>query len=482
MQPVSRFVSRAHGSLDATLPFGNNVVTMPESETKKSKEPLAREIGLIGAVSLGLGAMIGAGVFVLSGMAAGAAGPALILAFALNGLIALIVGACYAELSTMMPQAGGAYIFAKPGLGPMAGFFAGWMSWFAQTIACSLYATAFGSFSVALVHSLTGRVLGDTVATSIAVVALVSFSWLNYQSAGDTGRLEIIVTSLKIAVLVVVVGFGLWMIAGKAEPTAAFTPFLPEGGLGLLGAMGLTFIAFEGYEIIVQTAEEVERPSQTIPRAIFISIVVAVTLYILVAIVLLGAVSAPPGLAVYQYLGQLGELGLMEAAGQFVAGGKVVLLIAGLASTASALNATAYGSSRIALAMGRGGDLPSPLAQIHETHRTPHIAIAVTCCVMILVTLLLPIRDIAAATDIMFLLVFAMVCAAVIRLRTLWPDRARPFRVPLSPWLPSVGIAAGLLLSIGLIELSVLAWITAGSWLTLGLAVYALHHWRHRDR
>jgi APA family basic amino acid/polyamine antiporter len=450
----------------------------PTNLANEGEERLAREIGLFSAVSLGLGAMIGAGVFVLSGMAAGTAGPALILAFSLNGLIALIVGACYAELSTMMPRAGGAYVYAKPGLGPFLGFYAGWMSWFAQTIACSLYATAFGSFAITLFHSLTGRALGDGVATTIAVSALLAFSWLNYTSAEGTGRLEIVVTSLKIAVLLIVVAFGFFAIAGKPEPIAAFTPFFPEGGLGLLGAMGLTFIAFEGYEIIVQTAEEVERPSQTIPRAILISILIAVTLYILVAIVLLGAVTAPAGQSVYQYLGQLGELGLMEAAGQFVSGGKVVLLIAGLASTASALNATAYGSSRIALAMGRGGDLPTRLAGVHPKHRTPHVAIAVTCCVMIAVTLVLPIRDIAAATDIMFLLVFAMVCATVIRLRILWPDRDRPFRVPGSPWLPGIGILAGLLLSIGLIELSVLAWITAGGWLTLGGGVYLLRHGR----
>jgi len=446
----------------------------PEISNESADEPLAREIGLVGAVALGLGAMIGAGVFVLSGMAAGTAGPALILAFALNGLIALIVGSCYAELSGMMPQAGGAYIFAKPGLGPTAGFFAGWMSWFAQTIACSLYATAFGSFAITLFHSITGTMAADGVAAMISVAALVSFSALNYRSAGEAGQIEIFVTGLKIAVLLVIVAFGLGTLLGREDPVAAFTPFMPEGGLGLLGAMGLTFIAFEGYEIIVQTAEEVERPARTIPLAIFASIFIAVTLYILVAIVLLGAVTPPPGMSTHQFLGRLGELGLMEAAGQFVSGGKVILLIAGLASTASALNATTYGSSRIALAMGRGGDLPHLLARVHPIHRTPHIAIAVTWCIMIFVTLALPIRDIAAATDIMFLLVFVMVCSTVIRLRSAWPDRERSFRVPLSPWLPGIGIASGLLLSIGLIELSTRAWITALCWLGLGFVVHRI--------
>lgn len=428
-------------------------------------------MGLFGAIALGLGAMIGAGVFVLSGMAAGIAGPGLILAFALNGLIALIVGSCYAELAAMMPRTGGAYVWAKPGLGPIAGFFAGWMSWFAQAIACSLYATAFGSFAVNLFLSLTGNALGSWYASAIAIAALVSFLWLNYRGAGDTGRVEIVVTGLKIAVLLVVIAFGFVAMAGTPEPMGPFTPFLPEGGLGLLGAMGLTFIAFEGYEIIVQTAEEVDRPAKTIPRAILISIFVAVWIYILIAVVMLGAVSAPPGQSVYQFLGELGELGLMEAAGQFVPGGKVILLVAGLASTASALNATVYGSTRIAFAMGRGGDLPVPLGRVHPVHRTPYISIAVSGGIMILVTLILPIRDIAAAADIMFLLVFVMVCATLIRLRSRWPDRERPFRVWLSPWLPGSAIVAALILSVGLLELSRAAWIMAGIWLALGLGI-----------
>jgi APA family basic amino acid/polyamine antiporter len=402
-------------------------------------------------------------------MAAGTAGPALILVFALNGLIALVVGCCYAELSAMMPRAGGAYIWGKPGLGPFLGFYAGWMSRFAQSIACSLYATAFGSFAVTLFHSATGHAVGSWLSSTIAVTALICFLCVNYRGAGQTGRVEIVVTGFKIAVLLVVVAFGLGTIAAKAEPTAPFTPFMPEGVVGLWVAMGLVFIAFEGYEVIVQTAEEVEDPGKTIPLAILVSICVAVVIYVLIAVVMLGAVTAPPGEEVYRYLGKLGELGLMEAAGQFVPGGKTILLIAGLASTASALNATVYGSSRIAFAMGRGGDLPAPLGRVHPTHETPHIAIAVTGCVMIIVTLALPIRDIAAAADIMFLLVFAMVCATVIRLRSRWPDRERPFRAPLSPWLPGLGIAAGVLLSVGLIHLSPAAWITAGIWLTLGL-------------
>jgi amino acid transporter len=441
----------------------------PGSNKQRTGPPLARKLGLPGTIALGLGAMIGAGVFVLSGMAAGIAGPALILVFVLNGLIALVVGACYAELAAMIPRTGGAYVWAKLGLSPFVGYFAGWMSWFAQAIACSLYATAFGSFAVTLVQITTGNRLDGRLEMAFSIAVLLAFLQVNYRGAGGTAIVEIVVTSVKIMVLLVIVGFGLGVMSSHPSPLASFTPFLPEGVSGVWIAMGLTFIAFEGYEIIVQTAEEVEQPARTIPRAILASIAIAVSVYVLIAVVLLGAVTPPAGQSTHLFLGELGELGLMEAAGQFVPGGRIILLIAGLASTASALNATIYGSTRIAFAMGRNGDLPALLGRVHRVHRTPHLSIITTGGIMILVTLLLPIRDIAAATDVMFLLVFIIVCATVIRLRSLQPERERPFRVPLSPWLPAIGIAAGFGLLIGLVKLSVAAWITAGTWLMLGL-------------
>jgi amino acid transporter len=420
--------------------------------------------------------MIGAGIFVLTGMGAGEAGPALILAFALNGIIAVIVGACYAELAAMLPRDGGVYIWAKPAFGPLIGFSAGWMSWFAQAIACALYATAFGSFAVELINTVAGFATATNLHWRVFMSTglLGGLLWVNYRGAGNTGRLEIIITALKVAILIVVVAGGFMAMTGNSDPLAAYQPFMPQGWMGLIGAMGLTFVAFEGYEVIVQTAEEAEDPTRTIPRAIMLSIGVAVSIYLLVAIVLFGGIHVPDGSPVHQYLGELGELGIMEAAGQFIPQGKQILLVAGLASTASALNATIYGSTRIAYALGRDGDLPSVFARVHPQHRTPYRAIQITGLIMLIATLTLPIKDIAAAADIMFLLVFVIVCATVIRLRARWPDRPRPFRVALVPALPIIGILAGLILSVALLRISLLAWLTAGIWILLGLGLHKL--------
>jgi amino acid transporter len=202
--------------------------------------------------------------------------------------------------------------------------------------------------------------------------------------------------------------------------------------------------------------------------------VVAVTIYLLVAVVLFGGVRVPDGSPVYQFLGRFGELGIMEAAGQFIPYGKQILLIAGLASTASALNATIYGSTRIAYALGRNGDLPAMFAQVHPQHRTPHRALQITGLIILIATVTLPIKDMAAAADIMFLLVFVLVCATVIRLRHRWPDRHRPFRVALVPAVPLIGIVAGMILSIGLFHISLIAWLTSAAWMALGIVAYNL--------
>jgi amino acid transporter len=423
--------------------------------------------------------MIGAGIFVLTGMGAAEAGPALIAAFGLNGLIALIVGACYAELAAMMPRDGGVYVWAKPAFGPLLGFAAGWMSWFAQAIACALYATAFGSFAVELGNTIGGLEVPIALhwRAALSVGLLVVLLAVNYRGASSAGRLEVAVTSLKVAILVVVIAGGLVTMWGKNDLSQAYTPFMPQGWLGLFGAMGLTFVAFEGYEVIVQTAEEVKDPRRTIPRAILISILVAVTIYVFVAIVLFGGVTVPGGLPVYQFLGEFGELGIMEAAGQFIPYGKPILLVAGLASTASALNATIYGSTRIAYALGRDGDLPALFSAVHPRHRTPHRAIQITGLVMLIGTLVLPIKDLAAVADILFLAVFMLVCATVIRLRRRWPDRLRPFRVVLVPGIPLIGIVAGGLLSIALFRISLIAWLVSAAWMVAGGIVHRLS-WR----
>jgi len=437
---------------------------------------LRRDLGLLQITMIGIGAMIGAGIFVLIGAAAGQAGPAVILAFALNGVIAVIVGAHYAELSAAMPRAGGPYFWLKQSFGPGWGFLAGWLSWFANICACALYALAFGSFAADLARVTLGVSTADAarLATPLAVGITGLFLWVNVRGVRNAGWAETALTGLKIAILLVFVAFGLGAVFGRASFPDAYTPFLPDRAASLFGAMGLIFIAFEGYEIITRSAEEVRQPEQTIPRAIFLSIAVSVTLYIAIAFVLFGGVVAPPGERVSTYLGSLGELGMAEAAGQLMPYGRVALLVAGLASTASALNATVFAASRISFAMGRGGELPRLLGRIHARHLTPHWATGVTGVLVVTMVLALPVYEVGASASLMFLLVFVLVCASVAWLRRTQPDLPRPFRVPGVPYLSWIGVGSGVGLAVALLDLTPVAWATALCWLALGLVIYRL--------
>ncbi len=439
-----------------------------------AKITLSRDMSLLDITMIGVGAMIGAGIFVLTGLAAGHAGPGLILAFGLNGIIAVIIGAAYAELGSCFPEAGGGYLWVKQGMSDVFGFLSGWMSWFAHAVACSLYALGFGAFSSELIRMGFGHLPLSHHWTSalIGVMAAALFTYVNFRGSSETGLVGNVVTSIKIFILLVLAGFGLFKIFGNPMPFDPYQPFLPEGIRGVFVAMGLTFIAFEGYEIIAQSGEEVKDPAHNIPRAIFLSIVIAVVIYLLIAFVVLGALTPPAGVPIYKYLGTLGELGMAEAAGQFMPYGKVILLLAGLASTMSALNATVYSSSRVSFAMGRDGNLPPVFGKIHPITHTPHYAVFISGALIMLMAVTLPIEDVAASADIMFLLLFMMVCYSLITLRTRRPDLDRQFVVPLFPYWPWAGIVICLALSLTLFELSPIAWYTTLAWIGAGLVIY----------
>lgn len=439
---------------------------------------LSRDLGLFDITIIGVGAMIGAGIFVLTGLAAGAAGPALILAFALNGLLTIFTAMVYAELGGAIPEAGGGYLWVKEGLPGSNAFQAGWMSWFAHAVAGGLYASGFGSFVNEAMKSLGysfEMFLPQIVVTrGIGVFVVLLFLYINYRGASETSMAGNIVTVLKVLVILFLIFFGFYTIIKNPSFLDKFTDFSPKGLGGVATAMGLTFIAFEGYEIIAQAGEEVKHPKRNIPKAIFISLIVVIPLYILVAFSLIGAVNAPGGdMPVYQWLGKLGELGLIDAAGQFVPVGKGILLTGAILSTMSALNATTYSSSRVSFAMGRDKNLPDIFGKVHPERKTPGWATLFSGLIMIGMITTLPIHDVAAAADIMFLLLFLQVNVAVITLRRKYGDKlSYGYKTPFFPWIPVIGIVTELFLAVFLFTFSPVAWYYALGWIIIGFGVY----------
>lgn len=446
-----------------------------DAHPNSSGVTLSRTLGLFDVTMIGVGAMIGAGIFVLSGIAAGHAGPALILAFFLNGIITTFTALSYAELGSCFPVAGGGYQWVKEGLGNTQGFLAGWMTWFAQSVACALYGLGFGRFAIELwrLAELPFFLPEHQMALGITVIIVALFAYINYRGASEAGLVGNIVTTAKIAILAVFIGFGLYAMSNNPDWGETFTnDFFANGLGGVFVAMGLTFIAFEGYDIIAQSGEEVKNPAYNIPRAILISLVIVIIIYLLVAIVLIGAVKPPVGLFVWDYLAQAKEVAVVRAAEQFMPYGGIVILVGGLASTMSALNATLFSSSRVSFAMGRDSNLPAVFGRIHPRMRTPHYAVALSAVLIIVMALSLPIEEVAAATSMMFLVMFTQVNIALMTLRQRRPDLERTFKVPFFPWPAIIGIFANLALVIFIsIQVGRVGFLTLG-WIGAGLLLY----------
>ena len=446
---------------------------------KETHTELSRDLGLFTITMVGVGAMIGAGIFVLTGIAAGTAGPALILAFAANGLVTFLTALAYAELGSAIPEAGGGYLWVKEGLpGPNA-FLAGWMSWFAHAVAGSLYALGFSSYLGFMLKEMGVLTLaGIPIEAAIfqkglAVVIALIFVAINFKGVSETGLAGNIVTMAKIIIIGIFIGSGLYAMFNEPASWEKFTPFAPEGFAGVLSAMGLTYIAFEGYEIIVQAGEEVKDPKRNIPRAVFWSLAIVIPIYILVAITAIGAIDTGTSQATWQWLGEYKELGLAEAARQFMPLGTTLLLIGGILSTMSALNATTFSSTRVSFAMGRDRNLPDFFAEINEKTKTPYLALICSGGLIIFMALAVPIEDVAAAADVMFLLLFLQVNMAIITIRRKYGDKLDyGFLIPFFPVVPIVAIILMIGIAVFMFHFSPIAWYFVIGWISTGFVIY----------
>src|SRR6056297_2509897 len=456
------------------------------------------ELGLLDATMIGMGAMIGAGIFVLTGLAAEIAGPAAILVFALNGVVTAFTGLSYAELAASIPKSGGGYAFVREIFDDFASFIMGWMLWFAYMIAGALYALGFAPNFLELLHVYglvppPGEVgaiavplidLSVPLAFLLAFVAVLGLVALNAVSTAASGSAETIFTVIKVGILVVFVGFGL---ASPMFSEAEFQPLFVEGGgpAAILPAMGLTFIAFEGYDLITTVTEEVKNPRENIPKAIFISLAVTVVVYLAVVVVAIGTLGAD-GLA------SAGEAGIAEAATSFmptglpvIQNGGAVIVFGAVFSTLTALNAVVIASSRVAFAMGRERQLLPSFGQLHHRYGTPFVAILASAVVM-LGAVVLPTASASNVSSLFFLVSFIVVNASVIRLRRERPDMNRPYELPYYPVPPLVAIALNLVLAGVLIRHlwlnDPLALLLSVGWLVLGGIAYATLDTRRTPR
>jgi len=442
---------------------------------------LVRSLSLSQAIMIGVASMIGGAIFVLVGPGISAAGPALIIAFLLNGIITLFTALTYAELGSALPATGGGYKWVKEGLPRPNSYLSGWMAWFAHTIAGSLYAVAFGTFFGHLLKSaeIIDDAFGIPLEKSFAVIAIIIFTIVNIRGSSHTGKVgsAITFTQLGIIAALVIAALVAMTFTNPNWPTN-FRDFFPNGTSGLVLAMGITFIAFEGYEIIAQAGDEIKKPRKNIPKAILVSLGIVVSVYILFAFVFIGGLDPLQiGQPAWEFIGDHGELGIIEAAEYYLPFGALIVLAGGFVSTLAALNATTFAASRVSFAMGRNHDLPSVFGKLHPKYRTPFASTIFSAVVMITLAMLFDLTMIALAASVMFLFLFAQVNVACITIRRMAKEKKLTygFKTPFFPVVPAIGFAVVSILAVYLLFAQPLSWIIALVWIGIGFLIYRLY-------
>jgi len=449
---------------------------------------LSRELSLFHVTMMGVGMMIGAGVFLGIGNSIGIVGPGgLILTFAFNGVLAMFTAMSYAELSSAIPKAGGAYNFARIAFGRNISFLAGWMEWFASSVAGSIYALTFAIYTLHYFRHL-GLLewvpLPEYISEKIvAVLIAVVFIYINYRGASETGKAGAFFTLGQTILLGVIGLVGVGVAIVEPSRLTNFEPFIPNGWDKLLITMGFTYVAFEGFEVIAQAGDETIDPKQNIPKAMIYSIFVVVTTYILVAIAAVVAVKAnAPDLTMepWQWIGSFREKGFGMAAARLMPLGGFLVTLAVIFASTSALNATIYSATRVSYALGRDRMLPGIFARISRRTKTPYFALIVTSLIVIGVATLLPTKDVASSASIMFLFLFFLVNLCVLKIRWHMSDELNyGFLTPFFPITPLTAIFFQILLAIWLIHMSWLAWIVAPAWIVSGMLIFYLYSKKH---
>jgi len=455
---------------------------------------LRRTLGAWDLTALGIGAIIGAGIFATVGTAAAGdparpgAGPAIVLSFLLTAAVCGLAALCYAELAALVPIAGSAYTYAYVGLGEVVAWVIGWDLIIEYAVGNVAVAISWSGYFCELLRGMgldvprwlatdlrtafaspeilaeAPRLAGVPIIFNLPAAGIVLLlTWVLVYGVRESARLNVVMVMVKLVVL----GFFVAVGAFYVQP-ANWTPFMPNGWHGVWSGAAIVFFAYIGFDAVSTAAEETRDPGRNMPRGIIGSLIISTVIYVVVAAVVTGMVpwfelhtAEPLALAMNRH--HLGWAAGIVAVGS-VAANTAVLLVFQL------------GQPRIFFSMARDGLLPQVFAKVHPRHRTPHVATIVTGVAVAAFAGFANIEEMVDLTNIGTLFAFAIVSAGVIFLRVKEPDAPRPFRVPLVPVLPLLAMAACLFLAAGLPWIT---WVRFAAWLTVGLVVFFAYGRRH---
>jgi APA family basic amino acid/polyamine antiporter len=443
-------------------------------ETHSSGEELKKSMGPVALTALGVGAIIGTGIFVVIGEGAQEAGPALIISFILAAVTCAFSALSYAELSAAVPVSGSAYTFSYATLGEIVAFIIGWDLILEYGVSVAAVAVGWGgnvnefleaAFGVALPDAISKSPSDGGVFNIPAVFIVLLITVLLVRGTRESARVNAVMVGVKLLVLAFFI-----IVAFTAFNSGNLVPFAPQGVSGVTVAAGVIFFAYIGFDAVSTGSEESNNPGRDLPIAVIGSLLISTVIYVLVAVAAVGVApidtltgsDAPLAAALREGAG-IPWAGAVLAAGALIAITTVVLVIM-------------YGQTRIFFAMCRDGLFPRRLAKVHPRYGTPaRLTIGFGALIAVLAAFV-PLGEIVKLVNIGTLFAFVLVNIGVIVLRRTRPDMPRPFRVPLSPVLPAIGVLFCIYL---MTQLPLTTWVRFVVWLIIGMAIYFLYSRRH---
>ncbi len=478
--------------------FTKKSITDLQASAEGESSGLRRTLGAMNLTALGIGAIIGAGIFSITGVAAAQyAGPGLVISFLISAVACGFAGLCYAEFAAMLPIAGSAYTYSYTTVGEMFAWIIGWDLIIEYLFSASTVAVAWSGYAVSFIEKNLGIPLPDAIQQApLTFSTATGFDWnssvvnmpavfivglltlLLIRGVQESATVNNIIVAVKIIVILLFVVFGFQYVN-----TANWTPFIPEntgtfgeyGWSGVFRAAGVIFFAYIGFDAVSTAAQEAKNPQRDMPVGILVSLAICTVLYILVSLVLTGIVpytmlNVPDPIAVAVDAARLpdGTLALAWLS--------PLVKIGALAGLSSVILVMLMGQPRIFYTMSRDGLLPPVFGKLHPRFKTPVVSTIITGVVSMIIAGLFPINVLSELVSIGTLLAFILVCAAVLVLRKTHPDVERPFR---TPWVPFVPIAGIVICLMQMLPLPIPTWERLGAWLALGLLIYFFYGINH---
>ena len=444
------------------------------TETHETGHELKRSVNATQLMAMGVGAIIGTGIFVVVGAGANIAGPAVILSFVLAAVACTFSALSYSELASSIPVSGSAYTYAYATLGEVVAWIIGWDLILEYGVSVAAVAVGWGGNLNVFLDAAFGVELPEAIAKSPedggvfnlpAVLVVLAITALLVRGVRESARVNLVMVVVKLLALTFFI-----VVAATAFSTKNFTPFMPHGVDSVTSAAAIIFFAYIGFDAVSTGSEEVRNPQRDLPLAIIGSLLICTVFYVLTAVGAIG-IASPELLS-----GSEAPLATALDEGAGISWAAWVLALGALVAITSVILVILYGQTRIFFAMCRDGLMPERLAKVSPRFGTPVGLTLILGGLIAVLAALVPLRQIVELVNIGTLFAFVLVNIGVIILRRTRPDMPRPYRVPFSPVFPLLGVAFAIFL---MKDLPLATWIRFVVWLAIGVAIYVLYGYRN---